>query len=237
MRAPSRAIAAADASSLAVTPRAVNASVLNADRRPARSLHSTCAIDIERAKRRTTEARRSCGNWHRLRQKPFQLHVLVRRIRQPGALATGLRPNLDLIAHVKEFAVPMSDVYPVILSGGSGTRLWPLSRAMYPKQFIRFFSGQSTSFLAAALTRLGQRVRASTADPSLQQRSPLPRARGGRPLRFETARHRSRAHRPQYGSGHCRRGARGAERQPQRHSGDHALRPRRQGRNDASPKT
>jgi mannose-1-phosphate guanylyltransferase / mannose-6-phosphate isomerase len=50
----------------------------------------------------------------------------------------------------------MSDVYPVILSGGSGTRLWPLSRAMYPKQFIRFFSGQSASFLAAALTRLGQ---------------------------------------------------------------------------------
>ena len=49
----------------------------------------------------------------------------------------------------------MSDIYPVILSGGSGTRLWPLSRAMYPKQFISFFSGQSTSFLAAALTRLG----------------------------------------------------------------------------------
>lgn len=48
----------------------------------------------------------------------------------------------------------MSNVYPVILSGGSGTRLWPLSRAMFPKQFIRFFSGQSASFLASALTRL-----------------------------------------------------------------------------------
>ena len=31
-------------------------------------------------------------------------------------------------------------IVPVILSGGSGTRLWPLSRAMYPKQFIRFFN-------------------------------------------------------------------------------------------------
>jgi mannose-1-phosphate guanylyltransferase/mannose-6-phosphate isomerase len=25
---------------------------------------------------------------------------------------------------------------PVILSGGSGTRLWPLSREAYPKQFL-----------------------------------------------------------------------------------------------------
>ena len=27
-------------------------------------------------------------------------------------------------------------ITPVILSGGSGTRLWPLSRKLYPKQFI-----------------------------------------------------------------------------------------------------
>ena len=25
---------------------------------------------------------------------------------------------------------------PVILAGGSGTRLWPLSRGLYPKQFL-----------------------------------------------------------------------------------------------------
>jgi mannose-1-phosphate guanylyltransferase / mannose-6-phosphate isomerase len=48
----------------------------------------------------------------------------------------------------------MTAIYPVILSGGSGTRLWPLSRAMYPKQFIRFFTGQSKSFLGATLRRL-----------------------------------------------------------------------------------
>ncbi|MBI1327562.1 MAG: mannose-1-phosphate guanylyltransferase/mannose-6-phosphate isomerase [Alphaproteobacteria bacterium] len=30
----------------------------------------------------------------------------------------------------------MSEIIPVILSGGSGTRLWPLSRASMPKQFI-----------------------------------------------------------------------------------------------------
>jgi len=32
---------------------------------------------------------------------------------------------------------------PVILSGGSGSRLWPLSRAAYPKQFLPLCSGHS----------------------------------------------------------------------------------------------
>jgi mannose-1-phosphate guanylyltransferase/mannose-6-phosphate isomerase len=48
----------------------------------------------------------------------------------------------------------MGTIHPVILSGGSGTRLWPLSRAMYPKQFIRFFSGDGPTFLGATLQRL-----------------------------------------------------------------------------------
>ncbi len=46
-------------------------------------------------------------------------------------------------------------IVPVILSGGSGTRLWPLSRAMYPKQFIDFFNGTGRSLLGATLERLG----------------------------------------------------------------------------------
>jgi len=48
----------------------------------------------------------------------------------------------------------LSRIFPVILSGGSGTRLWPLSRALYPKQFLRFPKAQSASFLGAALRRL-----------------------------------------------------------------------------------
>ncbi|MGL4396152.1 MAG: mannose-1-phosphate guanylyltransferase/mannose-6-phosphate isomerase [Hyphomicrobium sp.] len=59
----------------------------------------------------------------------------------------------------------MSTIFPVILSGGSGTRLWPLSRAMYPKQFIRFFNGQSATFLGATLTRL--KTEAGFAQPIL----------------------------------------------------------------------
>ncbi len=54
-----------------------------------------------------------------------------------------------------------SAIYPVILSGGSGTRLWPLSRAMYPKQFIRF-NGEDASFLSETLHRL-------TADDGFQK--------------------------------------------------------------------
>ncbi|MCA8931680.1 MAG: mannose-1-phosphate guanylyltransferase/mannose-6-phosphate isomerase, partial [Rhodospirillaceae bacterium] len=37
----------------------------------------------------------------------------------------------------------MPIVHPVILSGGSGSRLWPLSRAMHPKQLIPLVSGRS----------------------------------------------------------------------------------------------
>ena len=41
-------------------------------------------------------------------------------------------------------------IFPVILAGGSGTRLWPLSRKSYPKQFIKFF-GENTLFQDRAL--------------------------------------------------------------------------------------
>ena len=34
-------------------------------------------------------------------------------------------------------------LYPVILAGGSGTRLWPLSRELYPKQFLTLLGQRS----------------------------------------------------------------------------------------------
>jgi len=37
----------------------------------------------------------------------------------------------------------MSKIKPVIMAGGSGTRLWPLSRKLFPKQFIKLFDNQS----------------------------------------------------------------------------------------------
>ena len=43
----------------------------------------------------------------------------------------------------------MSKVYPVLLAGGSGTRLWPLSRKSYPKQFSKL-TGETTLFQSSA---------------------------------------------------------------------------------------
>ena len=43
----------------------------------------------------------------------------------------------------------MSKIYPVLLAGGSGTRLWPLSRKSYPKQFSNLI-GEKTLFQSCA---------------------------------------------------------------------------------------
>ncbi len=44
----------------------------------------------------------------------------------------------------------MTKILPVILSGGSGTRLWPASRSMYPKQLLPLV-GEQTMLQATAL--------------------------------------------------------------------------------------
>ncbi len=44
----------------------------------------------------------------------------------------------------------MTKLLPVILSGGSGTRLWPASRSMYPKQLLPL-TGEKTMLQATAL--------------------------------------------------------------------------------------
>ncbi len=43
-------------------------------------------------------------------------------------------------------------ILPVILAGGSGSRLWPLSRELYPKQFLNIAGEQS--MLQQTLQRL-----------------------------------------------------------------------------------
>jgi len=50
-------------------------------------------------------------------------------------------------------------IVPVILSGGIGSRLWPLSRKLYPKQFLALING--TSLFQDTITRLPE----ATSDP------------------------------------------------------------------------
>ncbi|GLQ34006.1 mannose-1-phosphate guanylyltransferase/mannose-6-phosphate isomerase [Amylibacter marinus] len=58
----------------------------------------------------------------------------------------------------------MTTVYPVILCGGSGTRLWPLSRKSYPKQFASLV-GDTTLFQASAQRLAGNRAGLEFAAP------------------------------------------------------------------------
>ena len=51
-------------------------------------------------------------------------------------------------------SMPQPDLLPVILSGGSGTRLWPLSRESFPKQFHPLQG--STSLLQETALRIGR---------------------------------------------------------------------------------
>ena len=44
------------------------------------------------------------------------------------------------------------DMYAVILAGGSGSRLWPMSRELYPKQLLKL--NQENSLFASTFLRL-----------------------------------------------------------------------------------
>ncbi|MBN5273108.1 mannose-1-phosphate guanylyltransferase/mannose-6-phosphate isomerase [Serratia marcescens] len=46
----------------------------------------------------------------------------------------------------------MSNIYPVIMAGGTGSRLWPLSRELFPKQFLALCS--EFSMLQTTVNRL-----------------------------------------------------------------------------------
>ena len=50
-----------------------------------------------------------------------------------------------------------SKIVPVIMAGGKGTRLWPLSRSAAPKQFLQILSERS--LFQQTLERVGDRTR------------------------------------------------------------------------------
>ncbi len=56
--------------------------------------------------------------------------------------------------YFNERLIPSLDLIPVILSGGSGSRLWPLSRASYPKQYLNLDEKNNFSLLQNTYLRL-----------------------------------------------------------------------------------
>ena len=68
-----------------------------------------------------------------------------------------MRHKIRLLARgnsVKRVTDKMAKITPLLLCGGSGTRLWPLSRKSYPKQFS-VLSGEGSLFQQAALRLSG----------------------------------------------------------------------------------
>ena len=55
----------------------------------------------------------------------------------------------------------MKAIYPILLCGGAGTRLWPLSRKQYPKQFSVKW-GENTLYQQSALRTTGTGFKAPT---------------------------------------------------------------------------
>lgn len=67
---------------------------------------------------------------------------------------------LDLpISKMKERMTNTGTIVPVLLSGGAGTRLWPLSRETYPKQLLSLLGGQT--LLQQTASRVTDRTRFS----------------------------------------------------------------------------
>ena len=47
-----------------------------------------------------------------------------------------------------------TSLLPVILCGGTGSRLWPLSRSSFPKQYLSLFDESNNSLLQETQSRL-----------------------------------------------------------------------------------
>ena len=74
-------------------------------------------------------------------------------------------------------------IHPVILSGGSGTRLWPMSRSLYPKQLLALIGERS--LLQETALRVAD-------DPGFA--APADRRQRGAPFHHRRATARDRRH-------------------------------------------
>ena len=104
-------------------------------------------------------------------------------------------------------------ITPVILCGGSGTRLWPLSRKLLPKQFLPLVSAHTMIQETVLRARRPRRVRRPAAGG--RPGAALPRRRAAARDRRAARAHPARAGGPQHRARGRRRRARRAGRRPQ----------------------
>ena len=97
----------------------------------------------------------------------------------------------------------MNSLVSVILAGGTGTRLWPLSRKLFPKQFLALYGDktmlQQTWERVASLQNVPPIV-VCHEEQSIHRRGTVAAVRRG------TRAHPARAGRTQYGARDLRRG-------------------------------
>src|SRR5580704_17465030 len=74
------------------------------------------------------------------------------RFRSGERAAPAIWPAAALATRATVAASRCKRLVPVVLAGGSGTRLWPMSREHYPKQLIDVLG--SDSLLQATVRRL-----------------------------------------------------------------------------------
>jgi len=60
--------------------------------------------------------------------------------------------DINISQYMDDSPMNNKNIFPTIMCGGSGTRLWPLSRALFPKQFLSLVN--DTSLLQDTLKRL-----------------------------------------------------------------------------------
>ena len=74
-------------------------------------------------------------------------------LQQLGVTTQSCYCSASVYEHVGEARAAMSEIVPVILCGGVGSRLWPLSRKSLPKQFAPLI-GDKSLFEAAVAVKI-----------------------------------------------------------------------------------
>ena len=116
----------------------------------------------------------------------------------------GASQFMDTVGTLAKFQEEGSaQIHPVILSGGAGTRLWPLSRASYPKQLLKLCVGAHDA--AGHRGARTERRRLCRTAAGLQRGSSLPGRRPAAADRHQAAGHPARAAGAQHRAGDRRR--------------------------------